>query len=306
MAVTANFTPHLPTAVVPLTTGMPARSGAVGNSPVAFNVLGSQVVTSLPTIINSAANTVTNFVIPSLQIGTITRTGLQPFNNLTVVPGVKYNLLLTMTPNDIYLEHLGQSAVRINGQIWMRHNLGANTALNPDQSPSVIGLHGNYYQWGKAAVVADASTPPGIISGYDNSTTMAPNSWNSGTETNPIKTAADPCPEGFRIPSRAEMDLLVSATISSTIGTWNESPTNYSAAKVLRSRRNANVQLTFPAAGGRLDQFGDLLRRAAVAFVWSSLKSTPTQAIRMALRLTTDDFDLSVASWGSPVRCIAQ
>ena len=32
--------------------------------------------------------------------------------------------------------------------------------------------------------------------------------WNSNTETNPIKTAYDPCPEGWRVPTIAEMETL--------------------------------------------------------------------------------------------------
>lgn len=33
--------------------------------------------------------------------------------------------------------------------------------------------------------------------------------WNKGTEESPIKTQYDPCPEGWRVPTRAELDHLL-------------------------------------------------------------------------------------------------
>jgi len=77
-----------------------------------------------------------------------------------------------------------------NSKAWMRHNLGADTSLDPDVP--VQGIHGNYYQWGRPNVVADASTPPGSIAGW--SPAAPDNYWQDAT-----KTTNDPCPSGFRV-----------------------------------------------------------------------------------------------------------
>ena len=40
--------------------------------------------------------------------------------------------------------------------------------------------------------------------------------WNSGTEENPVKTEYDPCPEGWRVPTLAEVEILVQNKSSMT------------------------------------------------------------------------------------------
>ena len=57
--------------------------------------------------------------------------------NLKVTPGVKYNLNINIVPVDTYLTYMGVPAARINGQIWMRYNMGVTNmdlvANNPDR-----------------------------------------------------------------------------------------------------------------------------------------------------------------------------
>ena len=47
-------------------------------------------------------------------------------NDLNITPGVRYNLKISLQPNDKYLSYRGYRAVRLSGMIWMRHNLGAD------------------------------------------------------------------------------------------------------------------------------------------------------------------------------------
>ncbi|WP_162032848.1 fibrobacter succinogenes major paralogous domain-containing protein [Chryseobacterium potabilaquae] len=153
-----------------------------------------------------------------------------------------------------------------SSKAWARHNVGADTSLNPDIP--VKGINGNYYQWGRIDVVADPDTPPGAISGWN--TTPAPNlSWNaSGSELAPAKnTANDPCPTGFRVPTRTEWNLLVNNSTRTTIGTTGGSPTNFGFGYVLTCGSN---KLTFPAAGYREPTAGNLDYRGANSYYQSS------------------------------------
>ncbi|MDV3721082.1 hypothetical protein CMU38_17820, partial [Elizabethkingia anophelis] len=141
-AVDSNFDSHFPTYNVDLSSGLVSRTGTVGNAAVIFPVLGTSVVVSQPTLINGST-TIGKFIISSMTIGPYTQSvPRDALTGLKITPGVKYNLKLTIVPTDIYLNFSGQSAVRINGKIWMRYNLGADMTSNPDQDPSVVGLHG--------------------------------------------------------------------------------------------------------------------------------------------------------------------
>ncbi|OOG19219.1 hypothetical protein BWD42_04535 [Sphingobacterium sp. CZ-UAM] len=230
-----------------------------------------------------------------------------PLDSLSITPGVKYNLNLSIIPNDTYLTYQGQSAARINGLIWMRHNLGANYNLDPDQNPSVSGLHGNYYQWGRKAVAATASTAPRTISPW-NRQSSADNAWNSGTETAPTKTANDPCPSGYRIPTEREIAMLDDGVTNLNIGNWSESSSNYSAARVFKSNRNANVRLTFPIAGNRRFDNGALARRGLEGYYWSSrILNNRVRHIKIVQDQNTAIEDSSFdRDWAFPLRCIAE
>ncbi|MFD1772130.1 FISUMP domain-containing protein [Sphingobacterium suaedae] len=303
-AIDAGVDSHYPSATINLADAFITRSGSTETASIDFSGLNSAVVNGVPLILNGHTNAA-SFIISSLKVGPVTANDLT-LHDLTIEPGVKYNLNLTLTPSDIYLEHAGQSAARIDGIIWMRHNLGANTDLDPDQNPSVQALHGNYYQWGEIRVVANASTPAGPISNWDHANPPN-NAWNSGSESAPIKTSNDPCPSGYRIPTLNEFKKLIAATTQSDLGTWGNSSTNYRAAKVLKSNRNANVQLTFPIAGSRNWDNGTLENRGNVGFYWSSLivnNRVRHTNFRFSINDNADDSSAD-RDWGFPLRCVS-
>lgn len=67
--------------------------------------------------------------------------------------------------------------------------------------------------------------------------------------TPPVKTSNDPCPSGFRLPTLSEFQELEANTTQEVYGDdWTGSDTNYNNAIVYKS---GNVQITFPAVGGR-------------------------------------------------------
>ncbi|WP_255412759.1 FISUMP domain-containing protein [Elizabethkingia sp. YR214] len=268
-AVTANIDSHYPSYNVPLSSGTPAQTGTAGTAAVTFPTLGTQIIVANPVMLNG--NTTTGkFTLSTITIGPLTQTvSSAALTGLKITPGIMYNLKFTLSPADVYLDNYnGQKAARINGKVWMRYNLGADNSINPDQDPIVSGLHGGYYQFGRSASVANG-TEISLNSNF-NGNPAAANAWNSGTEAAPVKTANDPCPQNYRIPTQTEFQGLLDATVQSNVGTWSTSDTNYSAAKVLTSKKNNNVKIVLPAQGA----FGARGNGAPYTWFWTNQRGS--------------------------------
>ena len=89
--------------------------------------------------------------------------------------------------------------------------------------------------------------------------------WNSGTDDNPVKTEYDPCPEGWRVPTYAELDNLRLNKSSWTAnngqnGYWFSGSNSYSEFV---------YRVFFPAAGFR-QYDGEISERGVDGNYWSS------------------------------------
>ncbi|ULT25413.1 fimbrillin family protein [Sphingobacterium sp. E70] len=152
-AITASITPHYPTTAIQLSNGTPAQSGQIGNAPIIFQALNAGTVVSAPLILN--AITVTGTLnLASITVGPMTQQNIVALNNVVINPGVKYDLRIRINPKDVFLDHQGQKAARINGVVWMRYDLGALVQL-PTSTPirirqswisMVIFINGEGYQ----------------------------------------------------------------------------------------------------------------------------------------------------------------
>ena len=93
--------------------------------------------------------------------------------------------------------------------------------------------------------------------------------WNSGTEENPIRTEYDPCPEGWRVPTYAELDELISNYSSWTTdkngqaGYWFCGESSYTEI----------VQSIFLPAAGMRTYSGNAGNLGRMGSYWSSKSS---------------------------------
>ncbi|MEY4107369.1 MAG: hypothetical protein RL181_1711, partial [Bacteroidota bacterium] len=145
------------------------------------------------------------------------------------------------------------------------HNLGA---ANTDADPFAPSweINGGYWQWGRKNTGAKGPTGSdilyanaGAISGWN--TTPAPKgAWRDTT-----KTSDDPCPAGYRIPTKSEWSGVVTHNEGKTVGSsWLNGVVNY------ESGRQYGDKLFLPAAGVRLASNGVLTNRGARGGYWSS------------------------------------
>ena len=144
---------------------------------------------------------------------------------------------------------------------FLCYNLGAaNTNVDPF-TPS-WEINGGYWQWGRSAEAAagPTATDPKSdgVSGWN--TNSAPTgSWVDGS-----KTASDPCPTRYRVPTEAQWDGVIANNTKTSVGTFNDSATNYGAGKKFGD------QLMLPAAGSRYYGTGALGGRGNDGNYWSS------------------------------------
>ena len=214
---------------------------------------------------------------------------------------IVYKKLLSELDSVIFYKQRGRCGAMISATEWrdfMCHNLGADVSADP----FIPGwkLHGSYYKWGTKLAVAPAPTgsaagyaSDGIIIGWNSLLTPRAGSWGK------IKTANDPCPQGFRIPTKEEWEaVFVNNTIES-VGTWawmNDN-TNYSSGKMI------GTGLFLPAAGQRIDINGSLRYRGLLGYYQSSDESDTTNYV---LSVTNAGYGVGTQpkKAGFSVRCI--
>jgi uncharacterized protein (TIGR02145 family) len=194
------------------------------------------------------------------------------------------------------------------------YNLAAiGKTTNDDPFAPSWRLIGGYWQWGRKGPDDgqwyDTNTPnfahgptgpdagsanDGAVSGWDQ--TDAPgDSWSDK-----YKGHNDPCPVGFRVPTKSQWDGVRNNNTQSAVGTWSSSATNYSSARFFGNN------LMLPAASGRQHHNSGLLEaRGRSGAYWSSINEG-WGSWHLNISRDSAEVNYSVPLFGLSVRCVAE
>ncbi len=183
----------------------------------------------------------------------------------------------------------------------MCYNLGA---ANPEADPFTPSweINGGYWQWGSKEMAAAGPSGPGEgesgageVIGWKNKNNAPDGSWMQG-----IKAEQDPCPEGFRVPSRLEWEGVVKNNIFKKVGSWEDVATNYKVGW------SFGRKLFLPSAGYRSGTDGKLLYRGSYGSYWSSTGEGSAGAWNLTFDSGSTGTRNDLRSSGRSVRCIAE
>ncbi|HFK5538454.1 TPA: FISUMP domain-containing protein [Elizabethkingia anophelis] len=261
-------------------------------SPTAINAKSNTLFmnTGAAALVNFAGNIVINGIAKQLS-----------FNGLfTIKPGFKQIFSLNYTNCGVYL-----GSNYTNWKNMMCYNLGSNPSVNsliPNQF-----LNGAKYQWGNMNPIKTQTQD--LLNYLDDSP------WNTIPASNDswsdiIKTANDPCPTGYRVPTIDQWNAIISNysnpnknTTIEKVGAWLNDET-FSTVIYFRDALNGRT-LMLPTAGYRDYTDGRLYVRGAYGYYWSS-SYTNSQAHSLYFTNTGLMSGAYFVTSGFSVRCIEE
>ena len=190
---------------------------------------------------------------------------------------------------------------------FMCHNLGADTSLDPFIPHA--GLHGAMFKWGTGLVAMTAQEA--LTLNTQAQVNATGQTWAQRGGGNPPTgaaswnmAAANPCPEGFRVPTQAEWAGVVANNPVRRVGTWTANNNPYPQGN-FSSGTHFGDALFLPAAGLRNATSGAKNERGSNGRYWSVTPSG-TNAFSLFLTATGQTVNATNRASGFPVRCIAE
>ena len=195
------------------------------------------------------------------------------------------------------------------------YNLAAiGKTTNDDPFTPSWRLIGGYWQWGRKGPDSsqwyDTNTenfahgPTGPDSGDANDGEISSLNDNYAPDdswSDTSKTASDPCPTGYRVPTYSQWDGVLDNNTQSTVGTWSTDDTNYSSARFFGN------DLMLSAAGYRFLGRGSLYHRGGSGTYWSSTHGTSNYAWSLNFYSSyATTYSSSDRRNGFSVRCVAE
>jgi uncharacterized protein (TIGR02145 family) len=203
--------------------------------------------------------------------------------------------------------------VVINGVKWATRNLdtGGKFAATPES-------YGALFQWGRKddGHESRSSATTETLSSTDNpghgNFILALNSprdwrnpqndalWNAGTESAPVKSANDPCPAGWRVPTDAEI-----ATLFDSDKVSNEWTTQNGISGRKFTDNSTGSSLFLPAAGYRYSFKAAVLSAGEYGYYWSS-RLDGIYACNLLFYSDYADWNSFNRSYGQSLRPVAE
>ncbi|MDR2972454.1 MAG: fibrobacter succinogenes major paralogous domain-containing protein [Bacteroidales bacterium] len=173
--------------------------------------------------------------------------------------------------------------VVINGVKWATRNVDmpGTFAVNSEDA-------GMFYQWNRR--IGWSSTDPLINS---NGETMWDNTTPSGTTW---EKENDPCPSGWRVPTKKELQGLVNSGSHWSI-------LNDIAGRIFGSGNNT---IFLPAVGYRRFNYGDIYTQGTLGYYWScNISSINAHHLYFSNNSVSPDDTYFNNAYGFAVRCVA-
>ena len=238
-------------------------------------------------------------------------TGLVIFNEGNKC--LEINLGTPGSPNWQSIKCEAQCGAYVAPGVWKRfmcHNLGAAN-LSADPFTPSWEINGDYWRWGTDSKAvsgpSDVNTPnDAAVSGWSSLAFGADGDWVDASPTSPTtnKGPKDPCPAGFRVPSKTQWEGVINNTLNpqSNIGgsPWPSGATIYTTGIKFGSA------LFLPATGFRSNGTGTLFDRGEVGDYWSSTEAPSAFAWYMDIRNGVTSMGSTNRTNGFSVRCIAE
>lgn len=250
---------------------------------------------------------------------------------------VKVISALTSVATKDYVDEYGVNhgkGIAIGGTVWAPVNCGYKAASATDNGYP----YGKLYQWGRKygqgySTSYDADEPTieeGPVSlkyaqteacsnvfftstsdfQYDWVSTQDDKLWNDGTESSPVKTDYDPCPEGWRVPTYSELNSLKTTKSS---WTTNDGQKGYWFSGASDIKYDVPVdeeaKVFFPAAGYRNYSNGSAASRGGYGRYWSSepnYRSAYGLSFDISRAYVNYNTDVDRRACGYSVRCVQE
>lgn len=125
--------------------------------------------------------------------------------------------------------------------------------------------------------------------------------WNAGSVAEPMKSEYDPCPEGWRIPTKDEMYSLVKncsefTSFENKNGYWFSGSVGYAVG----------VEAVFLPAGGYLDHTGSRRNRGSLGRYWTSSLYNTSSIYHLSYANSHTSVALTGTVFGCNIRCVQE
>jgi len=126
--------------------------------------------------------------------------------------------------------------------------------------------------------------------------------WNSGDETSPVKTAADPCPDGWRVPTGTELRKLLDTANVTITDYLNYNGSGIKGSLVTDNATSASMFL--PATRPRSSSNGNF--ESQWGTYWSSEINTIWDQANYLSVFGGADVYCNFRAYGQSIRCVAE